>query len=121
MDNSDAGAVRQKYLLHFLYKYLSRYIRMCMHVCMCVHVCMCTYVYVCMHMYMHVCMHACMMYMYVHYSSQQSADTLEQCYSAILTFLKDCHQHLSHPESICLLTRYAYIHVFCMETLLGGK
>ena len=91
------------------------YMYVCMHVCMCVYacvyVCVCVRAGACVHACVLacvcVCMHVCVfvMCMYVHYSSQQSADTLEQCYSTVLTFLKDCHQHLSHPESICLLTR----------------
>jgi len=48
--------------------------------------------------------HSALKFFCIH-SSHQSADVLVQYYPEILTFLKDCDQHLSHPESICLLTR----------------
>ena len=62
------------------------------------------------------CMHNSVLVYILCYSPHQSAEVLDQCYSVMLTFLKDCDQLLSHPESICLLTRSVAlclcIHVF---------
>ena len=61
----------------------------------------------------YACMHSSVYVYILCYSPHQSAEVLEQCYSVMLTFLRDCDQLLSHPESICLLTRSVTVCV-CM-------